>query len=72
MALYNIIKKINSSINIGGPGLYKGLSILDDMNNPLLRDRSFFHNWLNEAIDNNFGVAKDDMSILVCKFREKD
>ena len=27
---------------------------------------------LNEAIDNNFGVAKDDMSIVVCKFREKD
>ena len=23
---------------------------------------------LNEAIDNNFGVAKDDMSIIVCKF----
>lgn len=26
---------------------------------------------LNEAIDNNFGIAKDDMSILVCKFMEK-
>ena len=26
---------------------------------------------LNEAIDNNYGVAKDDMSILVCKFLEK-
>lgn len=25
---------------------------------------------LNEAIDNNFGVAKDDMSIVVCKFRK--
>ena len=23
---------------------------------------------LNEAIDNNFGVAKDDMSLIVCKF----
>lgn len=27
---------------------------------------------LNEAVDNNFGVAKDDMSIIVCKFRKKD
>lgn len=26
---------------------------------------------LNEAIDNNYGVAKDDMSILVCKFCKK-
>ena len=26
---------------------------------------------INEAIDNNFGVAKDDMSIVVCKFMEK-
>ena len=26
---------------------------------------------LNEAIDNNFGVAKDDMSIVVCKFITK-
>lgn len=26
---------------------------------------------LNEAIDNNFGVAKDDMSIIVCKFKKK-
>ena len=23
---------------------------------------------LNEAIDNNYGVAKDDMSVIVCKF----
>lgn len=27
---------------------------------------------LNEAIDNNFGVAKDDMSIIVCKFIKKN
>ena len=27
---------------------------------------------LNEAIDNNFGVIKDDMSIIVCKFKKKD
>lgn len=27
---------------------------------------------LNEAIDNNYGVAKDDMSIIVCKFLNKD
>ncbi|MBR3249451.1 MAG: SpoIIE family protein phosphatase [Clostridia bacterium] len=26
---------------------------------------------LNEAIDNNFGVAKDDMSVIVCKFIQK-
>ena len=26
---------------------------------------------LNEAIDNNFGVAKDDMSLIVCKFKAK-
>ena len=26
---------------------------------------------LNEAIDNNFGVPKDDMSVLVCKFIKK-
>jgi len=26
---------------------------------------------LNEAIDNNFGIPKDDMSVFVCKFREK-
>lgn len=26
---------------------------------------------LNEAIDNNFGVVKDDMSIIVCKFVQK-
>lgn len=26
---------------------------------------------LNEAIDNNFGKAKDDMSIIVCKFIKK-
>lgn len=26
---------------------------------------------LNEAIDNNFGAIKDDMSIIVCKFKEK-
>lgn len=26
---------------------------------------------LNEAIDNHFGVAKDDMSIIVCKFVKK-
>ena len=27
---------------------------------------------LNEAIDNNYGVAKDDMSIIVCKIRKKE
>ena len=27
---------------------------------------------LNEAIDNNFGKAKDDMSVIVCRFMEKD
>ena len=27
---------------------------------------------LNEAIDNQFGSAKDDMSIIVCKFRKKE
>ena len=26
---------------------------------------------LNEAIDNNFGIAKDDMSVIACKFVEK-
>ena len=26
---------------------------------------------LNEAIDNNFGTAKDDMSVIACKFVEK-
>ena len=26
---------------------------------------------LNEDIDNNYGVAKDDMSIVTCKFIEK-
>ena len=26
---------------------------------------------LNEAIDNNFGVAKDDMSVIVCRFTQK-
>ena len=26
---------------------------------------------LNEAIDNNFGAVKDDMSVLVCKFMKK-
>ena len=26
---------------------------------------------LNEAIDNNYGVAKDDMSIVTCKFLKK-
>ena len=27
---------------------------------------------LNEAIDNNFGKIKDDMSVIVCKFMQKD
>lgn len=27
---------------------------------------------LNEAIDNHYGVAKDDMSIIVCKFMKKE
>ena len=27
---------------------------------------------LNEAIDNNFGAIKDDMSIIVCKFKERE
>lgn len=27
---------------------------------------------LNEAIDNNYGIAKDDMSVVVCKFLIKD
>lgn len=27
---------------------------------------------LNESIDNNFGIAKDDMSVIVCKFLEKE
>ena len=27
---------------------------------------------LNEAIDNNFGKIKDDMSVIVCKFMKKD
>ena len=26
---------------------------------------------LNEAIDNNFGKAKDDMSVMVCKLIKK-
>ena len=26
---------------------------------------------LNEAIDNNYGVAKDDMSVIVCKFTRR-
>ena len=27
---------------------------------------------LNEAIDNTYGVAKDDMSVIVCKFLNKE
>ncbi len=27
---------------------------------------------LNEAIDNNFGNIKDDMSVIVCKFKKKE
>ena len=27
---------------------------------------------LNEAVDNGYGVAKDDMSVLVCKFLNKE
>lgn len=27
---------------------------------------------LNEAVDNNFGTPKDDMSVFVCKFRKKE
>lgn len=27
---------------------------------------------VNEAVDNNFGVAKDDMSVMVCKFIKKE
>ena len=27
---------------------------------------------LNEAIDNNYGIPKDDMSIIVCKFIKKE
>lgn len=27
---------------------------------------------LNEAVDNTFGNVKDDMSVMVCKFKEKD
>ena len=27
---------------------------------------------LNEAIDNTFGNVKDDMSVIVCKFKEKE
>lgn len=27
---------------------------------------------LNEAIDNNFGMIKDDMSVMVCKFKQKE
>lgn len=27
---------------------------------------------LNEAVDNNYGVAKDDMSVVVCKFLNKE
>ncbi len=27
---------------------------------------------LNEAIDNNFGKTKDDMTVIVCKFMKKD
>lgn len=26
---------------------------------------------LNEAVDNNYGIAKDDMSVVVCKFLKK-
>ena len=27
---------------------------------------------LTEAIDNSFGIPKDDMSVFVCKFRSKE
>ena len=27
---------------------------------------------IEEAIDNNYGIAKDDMSVMVCKFRKKE
>ena len=27
---------------------------------------------VEEAIDNNYGIAKDDMSVMVCKFRKKE
>ena len=27
---------------------------------------------LNEAVDNSYGIAKDDMSVVVCKFLNKD
>ena len=27
---------------------------------------------LSEAIDNNYGIPKDDMSIIVCKFMKKE
>ena len=27
---------------------------------------------LNEAIDNNYGTIKDDMSIIICKFKKRE
>ena len=27
---------------------------------------------ISEAIDNNFGNIKDDMSVMVCKFKNKE
>ena len=27
---------------------------------------------VEEATDNNYGIAKDDMSVMVCKFRKKE
>ena len=46
----SLAKKTNPNVKIGGPGLLKGLGIIDP-NNPLKGDNTFYHNWLKEAVD---------------------
>ena len=43
-------KQINPNIKIGGPGIQKALAMLMP-NNPLKDDNTFYHKWLQEAIE---------------------
>ena len=58
--------------------LAKGMGITSDELHKMLEDiettntKKIADLILNEAIDNNFGVIKDDMSVMVCKFKEKE
>ena len=64
------IQTFDKDIEQGDIMVFCSDGVLDS--NVEYKNKELWIKYLLEDIDNNYGIAKDDMSVMVCKFRKKE